>query len=190
MFVITFCPRSNHLLVSWLQSPSAQILEPKKSTASTFSPFTCHEVMGLDAMILVFIIFGFKCEASGPVWLIAPAAMHGQSQWQCRTWESHGLTNVLWWRICRAIMLCGMLLCWKAVVVCVSPPWCGSAGLRQWVCVLQKCEQRPEAKGTSAYKWHWTRNESLIQILVVSSHYLSQPQFPYLYRGNSNFCSL
>ena len=55
--VITFLPRSNHLLVSWLQSPSAVILEPQKIksvTISTVSPSIPHEVMGLDAMILVF----------------------------------------------------------------------------------------------------------------------------------------
>ena len=55
--VITFLPRSKHLLISWLQSPSAVILELKKIksvTVSIFSPFICHEVMGLDAMILVF----------------------------------------------------------------------------------------------------------------------------------------
>ena len=55
--VITFLPRSKHLLISWLQSPSAVILEPrqiKSATASTVSPSICHEVMGLDAMILVF----------------------------------------------------------------------------------------------------------------------------------------
>ena len=54
--VITFLPRSKHLLISWLQSPSAVILEPKKivSTVSIVSPSTCHEVMGPDAMILVF----------------------------------------------------------------------------------------------------------------------------------------
>ena len=55
--VITFLPRSKHLLISWLQSPSAVIWEPKniKSDAvSTVSPSTCHEVMGPDAMILVF----------------------------------------------------------------------------------------------------------------------------------------
>ena len=48
MFVIAFFPRSNHLLISWLQSPSAVILEPKKIkfvTASTFLPSICHEVM-------------------------------------------------------------------------------------------------------------------------------------------------
>jgi len=55
--VITFLPRSKHLFISWLQSPSAVILEPKKiksATVSTVSPSTCHEVMGPDAMILVF----------------------------------------------------------------------------------------------------------------------------------------
>ena len=55
--VITFLPRSKRLLISWLQSPSAAILEPpsKKSvTVSIVSPSTCHEMMGLDAMILVF----------------------------------------------------------------------------------------------------------------------------------------
>ena len=55
--VITFLPRSKHLLISWLQSPSAVILEPRKiksATVSTVSPSICHEVMGLAAMILVF----------------------------------------------------------------------------------------------------------------------------------------
>ena len=50
--VITFLPRSKHLLISWLQSPSAVILEPKKiksATVSTVSPSICHEVMGTDA---------------------------------------------------------------------------------------------------------------------------------------------
>ena len=62
-FVIVFLPRSNHLLISWLQSPSTVISEPrmrKSVTASTFSPSICHEVMGLDAVILVFSIFCFK----------------------------------------------------------------------------------------------------------------------------------
>ena len=54
--VITFLPRSKHLLISWLQSPSAVILEPKEIksvTVSTVSPSICHEMMGLGAMILV-----------------------------------------------------------------------------------------------------------------------------------------
>ena len=56
-FVIAFLPRSKGLLISWLQSPSAVILEPKKIkslTVSTVSPSICHEVMGPDAIIFVF----------------------------------------------------------------------------------------------------------------------------------------
>ena len=55
--VITFLPRSKCLLISWVQSPSAVILEPtkiKSATVSNVSPSVCHEVMGPDAMILVF----------------------------------------------------------------------------------------------------------------------------------------
>ena len=62
-FVIAILPRSKHLLILWLQSSSALILEPKKmksDTVSTFSPSICHEVIGLDAMIFVFWILSFK----------------------------------------------------------------------------------------------------------------------------------
>ena len=62
-FVIAFLPRSKHLLTSWLQSPTAVILEPRKIksvTVSIVSPSICHEVMGLDAMILVFWMLCFK----------------------------------------------------------------------------------------------------------------------------------
>ena len=52
--VIIFLPRSKHLLISWLQSPSAVILEPRKITSATVSTSICHEVMGLDAMIFIF----------------------------------------------------------------------------------------------------------------------------------------
>ena len=57
MFVIVFLPRIKHHLISWIQSPSAVILEPPKiktDTVSTVSPSICHEVMGPDAMIFVF----------------------------------------------------------------------------------------------------------------------------------------
>ena len=56
-FVTAFLPRSKRLSVSWLQSPSAVILEPPKInsvTVSIVSPSVCHEMMGLDAMIFVF----------------------------------------------------------------------------------------------------------------------------------------
>ena len=61
--VITSLPRSKRLLISWLQSPSAVILEPKKIksvTLSSVSPYICHEVMGPDAMILAFWMLSFK----------------------------------------------------------------------------------------------------------------------------------
>ena len=56
--VIAFLPKNKHLLISWLQSPSVVILEPKKIkslTVSIVSPSICHEVMRLDAMIFVFL---------------------------------------------------------------------------------------------------------------------------------------
>ena len=56
-FVIDFLPRSKHLFISWLQSPSAVILEPKKIKSviiSIVSPSICHEIMGPDAMIFIF----------------------------------------------------------------------------------------------------------------------------------------
>ena len=56
-FVTAFLPRSKRLLISWLQSPSAVILEPKKIkfvTVSTFPPSICREMMGPDAMVFVF----------------------------------------------------------------------------------------------------------------------------------------
>ena len=51
--VITFLQRSKHLLISWLQLPPAVILEPPKIKSATVSPSICHELMGLNAMILV-----------------------------------------------------------------------------------------------------------------------------------------
>ena len=57
-FVIAFLPGSKHLLISWMQSPSAVILEPKKIKSvivSTVFPSICHEVMGLDAIIFIFL---------------------------------------------------------------------------------------------------------------------------------------
>ena len=57
-FVMAFLPRNKHLLILWLQSPFAVILEPKKIklvTVSTVSPSICHELMGPEAMISVFL---------------------------------------------------------------------------------------------------------------------------------------
>ena len=62
-FITAFLSRSKQLLISWLQSPSAVILKPKKIkciTVSIVSPSLCHEVMELDALILVFWMLSFK----------------------------------------------------------------------------------------------------------------------------------
>ena len=62
-FVIVFLPRNKQLLISWLQSLSSVILEPKKIKfvfVSLFSPSTCHEVVGLNSMILVFLMLSSK----------------------------------------------------------------------------------------------------------------------------------
>ena len=62
-FVIAFLPRSKHLLISWLQSPSTVIVEHriiKSVTASTFSPSIWHEVMGSDATNFIFWMLSFK----------------------------------------------------------------------------------------------------------------------------------
>ena len=61
--VITFLPRSKRLLISWLQSPPAVILESpqiKLATVSNVSPYICHEVMGTDDMIFIFWMWSFK----------------------------------------------------------------------------------------------------------------------------------
>ena len=74
--VITFLSRSKLLLISWLQSPSAVILEPRKiksDTDSTVSPSICHEVMGPDAMILVFWMLSFK-----PTFSLSSFSVHHQ----------------------------------------------------------------------------------------------------------------
>ena len=62
-FVVAFLPRSKHLFIWWLQSPSTGILQPKKIKSvnvSIVSPSVCHEMMGLDAMIFVYWMLNFK----------------------------------------------------------------------------------------------------------------------------------
>ena len=65
--VITFLPRSKRLLISWLQSPSAVIVKPKKIKSATASPYICHEMMGPDAMILVSWMLSFKPTFHSPL---------------------------------------------------------------------------------------------------------------------------
>ena len=58
MFAIAFLPESKHLLISWLQSLSIVVLDPKKTISATFLPSVCHEAIVPDAMILVFLNVG------------------------------------------------------------------------------------------------------------------------------------
>ena len=91
-FVIAFLPRSKHLLISWLKSPSTVILEPKKIksvTASTFPPSICHEMMGLDAMILIFLMLSFKPTFSTPLFHPHQKALFSSS-----------LYAIEWYQIC------------------------------------------------------------------------------------------
>ena len=77
--VITFLPRSKCLFISWLQSPSAVILEPNKiksDTVSTVSPSICHEARGPDAMILVFWMLSFKPTFSSLLFHFHQEALH------------------------------------------------------------------------------------------------------------------
>ena len=101
-FVIAFLPRSKRLLISWLQLPPRVILEPKKRksvSTSTFSPSICHEVMGPDAMILVFLIFSFKPALSLFYWVISLSNDGGWDQGQEQRvglWQDH------WWCMCNS----------------------------------------------------------------------------------------
>ena len=71
-FLIAFLSRSMCLLISWLQSPSAVIWSPRKLnlTASIVSPSIGHEVMGLDAMILVFWMLRSRCKTNNPLFQV------------------------------------------------------------------------------------------------------------------------
>ena len=86
--VITFLPRSKCLLISWLQSPSAVILEPKKinsDTVSTVSSSISHEMMGPDAMIFVFWMLSFKP--------YIPSKMYVSDFCQSYTWQNYISVN-------------------------------------------------------------------------------------------------
>ena len=90
-FVIAFLPRSKWLLISWLQSPSTVILEHKKIkylTVSIVSPSICHEMMGSDAMILVFWMLSFK-----------PAFSLFYFNFIMRLFSSSSLASIRWYHL-------------------------------------------------------------------------------------------
>ena len=92
--VIAFLPRSRHLLISWLQSPSEVILEPpplrkiKSLTVSIVSPSICHDVMGPNAMILVFWMLSFK-----------PAFSFSSFNFIKRLFSSSLLSAIMWYHL-------------------------------------------------------------------------------------------
>ena len=82
--VIPFLPRSKHLLILWLRSPCAVILEPKKIkslTVSIVSPSISHEVMGPDAIILVFWMLSFKLTFSFSTFTFVKRLFSSSSLW-------------------------------------------------------------------------------------------------------------
>ena len=108
--VITFLPRSKRLLISWLQSQSAVILEPRKIksvTVSTVSPSICHEVMGPDAMILVFWMLSFKPTFHSPLSLSS------------RLFISSSLSAI---RVVSSAYLKHFLINWTHLTHCIFPP--------------------------------------------------------------------
>ena len=81
--VITFLSRSKHLLISWLQSLSAVILEPRKIKSATVSPSICREVMGPDAMILVFwMLFIGRTDAEAETPILWPSDVKNWLIWK------------------------------------------------------------------------------------------------------------
>ena len=81
--IIAFLPSSKHLLISWLQSPAAVILEPKKIKSVTVFivfPSICHEEMGPDAMILIFWMLSFKPAFHSPLSLSSRGFLGGEKK--------------------------------------------------------------------------------------------------------------
>ena len=106
-FFIAFLSKSKHLFISWLQSTSVEILEPKKMksvTASTFSQSICHEMMGPDAMIFILwqtsIVYSQKAMAphsSTPAWKISWMEEPERLQSMGSLGVGHNWTTSLWW---------------------------------------------------------------------------------------------
>ena len=104
-FFITILPRSNHLLILWLQSPSALILEVKKVTSDTVSTFSlciCHEVIGPDVNILIFLMLSFKwtfsLSSKGSLVSLRflPLELYYPHMWGC--WYFFSMQEAILWR--------------------------------------------------------------------------------------------
>ena len=121
--VITFLPRSKHLLISWLQSPSAEILESRKIksvTVSTVSPSICHEVMELDATIIAFWMLSVKPTFYSPLSL----SSRGSSVWSLvplpflkPDWTSGSSRFTYCWSLAWRILSMTLLVCEMSAIV-------------------------------------------------------------------------
>ena len=122
-FVIAFLPRSKYLLISWLQSSSALIPEPKKIkcvTVSIVSPSICHEVIGSDAMIIVFWMLSFKPAFHSPLSLSSRSSLVPLHFLPLEWYHPHIWS---WWYFCQRF--------W--VSLCFIQPSISRDALRTWV---------------------------------------------------------
>ena len=163
-FVIDFLPRSKCLLISWLQSPSAVILEPKKIkflTVSIVSPSICHEVMGPDAMILVFWMLSFKTTFSLSSFTFIK-----------RLFSSSSLSHI---RVVSSAYL-SLLIFLPAILI----PACASSSLAFQI-MYSACKLKKQ--GDNIQPWHipfliW--NQSVVPCLVLTV--ASWPAYRFLRR--------
>ena len=149
--VITFLPRSKHLLISWLKSPSAVILEPRKiksATVSTVSPSICQEVMGPDAMILVFWMLSFKA-----------------------TFSLSSFTFIK--RLFSSSSLCAKVQCWKEQY-CI-----GTWNVRSMNQDKLEVVKRREAQRGFWWEEKWGKGRSQQPAEVPNAHPFSTPVLPY-----------
>ena len=118
-FVIAFLPRSSCFLVSWLQSPSAVILEPKKrksDTASTFLPSICYEVIVPDTMILVFWILNFNQLFHPPLspssrCSLVPLCSLPLAWYHLHTWVGWYFSRQSWFQLANSSSLTFYMMC-------------------------------------------------------------------------------
>ena len=123
--VITFLPRSKRLLISWLQSPSAVILEPpklKSDTVSTVSPSVYHKVMGRDAMIFIFWMLSVKPTFSLSSFTFIKRLFSSSSLSAIRVVSSTLIHNYFpQWIISRSSLLLLLLSHFSHVQLCATP---------------------------------------------------------------------
>ena len=152
-FVRAFLPRSKHLVISWLQSPSAWFWSPSKKSlsVSTVSPSICHEVMGPDAMIFVFWMLSFK-----------PTFSLSYCTFIKRLFSSSSLSAI---RVVSSAYL-RLLICLLAILI---PAWASSSPALCLMCSAYKLNKQ----GDDIQHWHtpfpiWNRFVFPCPVLTVA----------------------